>query len=59
MNRLTPLVRRRVRNPGSFAVAAGARPPVELEQAARWLDDAKLFATGWVAGLVIFGTLIA
>jgi hypothetical protein len=31
----------------------------ELESAARWLEDAKLFAAGWVGGLVVFGTLIA
>jgi hypothetical protein len=24
-----------------------------------WLDDVKLFATGWAAGLVFFGTLLA
>ena len=23
-----------------------------------WLDDLKLFATGWIGGLVFFGTLI-
>jgi hypothetical protein len=28
-------------------------------EAAGWLEDAKLFAGGWVAGLIIFGTLIA
>jgi hypothetical protein len=29
----------------------------DLDQAARWVEDAKTFAGGWVAGLVIFGTL--
>lgn len=24
-----------------------------------WLGDVKLFATGWAAGLVFFGTLLA
>lgn len=56
MNRMAPLVRRRTRNPGSFSVAV-ARPVATIEQAASWLQDAKLFAAGWVAGLVLFGTL--
>ncbi len=56
MNRMAPLVRRRVRNPGSFPVAV-ARPLPAIEQAVSWLDDAKLFAAGWVGGLVVFGTL--
>lgn len=56
MNRMAPLVRRRRRNPGSFPVAV-ARPVATIEQAASWLQDAKLFAAGWVAGLVLFGTL--
>ena len=30
---------------------AGAAP-------ARWLEDLKLFATGWIGGLVFFGTLL-
>lgn len=59
MNRLTPLVRRRIRNPGSFPVAVAALVPLPLEQPTQWLADAKLFAIGWVAGLVFFGTLIA
>lgn len=58
MNRLAPLVRRRTRNPGSFPAAA-VRPALELEQAVRWIEDARLFAIGWVGGLVFFGTLIA
>lgn len=59
MNRLTPLVSRRNRRRAAFpAVAAMTAPRADLE-AGRWLEDAKLFAGGWVAGLVIFGTLIA
>jgi hypothetical protein len=30
---------------------AGAEP-------AAWLEDLKLFATGWVGGLIFFGTLL-
>jgi hypothetical protein len=56
MNRMAPLVRRRIRQPGNFAVAAPSLAP-DLAQAVGWLNDAKLFAGGWVAGLVIFGTL--
>ena len=58
MNRLAPLISRRSRQPASFAVAA-PRISVEVAEAARWVEDAKLFAAGWVSGLVIFGTLIA
>jgi hypothetical protein len=58
MNRLSPLI---IRRTGPWAAAlpldasdafAGARPAV-------WLQDLKLFATGWVGGLVFFGTLIS
>lgn len=61
MTRLVPVVKRRIRNPGNFPRAAAiARPSgVEIEQAAGWLEDAKLFAAGWVAGLVVFGTFLA
>lgn len=59
MNRLSPLVRRRIRPRANIRVAASGVPIAGLDEAARWLDDAKLFATGWVAGLVVFGTLFA
>jgi hypothetical protein len=54
-SRLSPLIVRRV---GPFAAAVPwPEPAIELpEQAAEWLADLKLFATGWVAGLVVFGT---
>ena len=58
MNRLAPLISRRSRQPASFTVAA-ERPPLELEETARWVEDTRLFAAGWVSGLVIFGTLFA
>ena len=56
MNRMSPLITRRT---GPYAVAltfeedapfAGAAP-------AAWLEDLKLFAFGWLGGLVFFGTL--
>jgi len=58
---MAPLVSRRTRRPASLAGPAVLAAPaaVETEQAARWLEDAKLFAAGWVGGLVVFGTLIA
>jgi hypothetical protein len=60
MSRLAPLVTRRIHRPASQPrCLAIARAPIELEQAAGWLDDAKLFAGGWVAGLVVFGTFLA
>lgn len=59
MNRLAPLIRRPIRQRGSFPIAIAIAQPIEVEEAARWVADAKLFATGWVAGLVVFGTLFA
>jgi hypothetical protein len=57
VNRLSPLI---VRRAGPWAaalpMAAGALP-FEPSQAAAWLDDLRLFATGWAGGLVFFGTL--
>lgn len=60
MNRMTPLISRRPRRRASFPAPVGmVITHADLETAAGWLEDAKLFAAGWVAGLVIFGTLIA
>ena len=58
MNRLAPLITRRT---GPWAVALpieDASPFVGAEPAA-WLEDLKLFATGWIGGLIFFGTLIS
>ncbi|MGE0178750.1 MAG: hypothetical protein AB7O91_02880 [Sphingomonas sp.] len=56
-SRLSPLIVRRV---GPFAAALPLPDParIECEQAAAWLADLKLFATGWVAGLIVFGTFL-
>ena len=65
MNRLSPLIVRRV---GPFVPGSGShgmvaampmpRPePFAGAEPARWLEDLKLFATGWVGGLIFFGTL--
>lgn len=58
MNRLAPLISRRQRNEACFSMPA-PRAAVQLDEAARWLEDIKLFAMGWVSGLVVFGTLFA
>ena len=57
MNRLAPLI---VRRPPAATLA---RPIAwdrdTLEQASDILDDLRLFATGWLGGLVFFGTFLA
>ena len=73
MNRLSPLIVRRtgpaptrpdsVRRGSSAQASAAAlalprRDPFAGAQPAKWLEDLKLFATGWVGGLVFFGTLL-
>ena len=57
VNRLSPLITRRT---GPWAAALPLEAPDLLERAqpATWLQDLKLFAIGWVGGLVFFGTLI-
>jgi len=57
MNRMAPLI---VRRTGPVAVAAPTEraEPFAGTDAAAWLDDLRLFATGWVGGLIFFGTLI-
>lgn len=58
MNRLSPLI---VRRAGRWAVAARYEEsePFAGTDAARWFDDLKLFATGWIAGLIVFGTFLS
>jgi hypothetical protein len=57
VNRLSPLVARRT---GRLAAALPfeSAPPFAGAAPAAWLEDLKLFATGWLGGLVFFGTLI-
>ncbi|HVQ10116.1 MAG TPA: hypothetical protein VMS43_16955 [Allosphingosinicella sp.] len=58
MNRLSPLIVRRV---GPWAAAAPCEEGEAFAgaDAAGWLEDLKLFATGWLGGLVFFGTLLS
>ena len=60
MNRLSPLIVRRARRPGSTAVAMPMAEPMPFAgtEPGQWLEDLKLFATGWIGGLIFFGTLI-
>ena len=57
MNRLSPLIVRRV-GPRAAALPLPAPQPFAGAEPARWLEDLKLFATGWIGGLVFFGTLL-
>jgi hypothetical protein len=58
MNRLSPLI---VRRAGRWAAALPHEQPAPFAgtDAARWFDDLKLFATGWIAGLIVFGTFLS
>ncbi len=58
MNRLSHLIVRRV---GRFAPAIvwDTPEPFAGVPAAEWLEDLKLFATGWIGGLIFFGTLLS
>ncbi len=57
MSRLSPLIVRRV-GPRAAILRREEIQPFPLAEASRWLDDLRLFATGWVGGLIFFGTLI-
>ncbi len=56
MNRLSPLIARQARHPG--------RPFSEWHQPAEEprtepMNDLRLFLTGWLGGLVFFGTFLS
>ena len=57
MNRLAPLITRRT-GPWVAALPLDESEALEGAEPAAWLEDLKLFATGWIGGLVFFGTLI-
>jgi hypothetical protein len=58
MSRLSPLIVRRV-GPMAAAVELDEPEPFAGTDAGAWLDDLRLFATGWLGGLVFFGTLLS
>ena len=56
MSRLAPLIVRRV---GPLAAALPLEEPEFLPSGPpEWLDDLRFFGTGWVAGLIVFGTFL-
>ena len=57
MNRLSPLITRRT-GPWAAALPLADSEPFAGAGPAAWLQDLKLFAVGWIGGLVFFGTLI-
>lgn len=57
MNRLSPLIVRRA-GPYAAAVPLAGPAPFAAAEPAAWLEDLRLFATGWVGGLIFFGTLL-
>jgi hypothetical protein len=58
MNRLSPLITRRT---GRWAAAIpyDEYVPFAGTDAAAWFEDLKLFATGWIGGLIFFGTFFS
>ena len=56
MNRLTPLIARQSRTPPRPLVQWHAPAPEAHGTSAA--DDLRLFLTGWIGGLVFFGTLL-
>jgi hypothetical protein len=58
VNRLSPLITRRT-GPWAAALPLDAPDAFDGAEPAVWLQDLKLFAIGWVGGLVFFGTLIS
>lgn len=58
MSRLSPLIVRRV-GPRAAGLSIEETEPFAGTDAAAWLDDLKLFATGWIGGLVFFGTFLS
>ncbi len=57
MSRLSPLIVRRT-GPWAAALPVEEAEPFAGTDPGAWLDDLKLFATGWIGGLVFFGTFL-
>jgi hypothetical protein len=58
MSRLSPLIVRRV-GPRAATMPLQAPRPFGAAEPAEWLEDLKLFATGWIGGLIFFGTYLS
>ena len=58
MSRLSPLIVRRVGPRAAAVPMHAAEPYFGAAEPAKWLEDLKLFATGWIGGLIFFGTLL-
>ncbi len=64
MNRLSPLIVRRPLTPIARRGASVSAVYWQQDQAfaganpAKWLEELKLFATGWIGGLIFFGTYL-
>ncbi|HKT14127.1 MAG TPA: hypothetical protein VJR87_01850 [Allosphingosinicella sp.] len=57
MNRLSPLI---VRRAGPLApVFALGEILEDRDRLPGWVEDVKLFALGWLGGLVFFGTFLS
>lgn len=56
MNRLSPLI---TRSSGRYAPMPSWTPSSASEPSSDFNEDLKLFAMGWLGGLVFFGTLLA
>jgi hypothetical protein len=56
MNRLSPLI---VRQPRQAARPLFQWDGEREQPTSRRYDDLKLFAVGWIGGLIFFGTLIS
>ncbi len=44
---------------GSAAATRPAEPASAVATPAPWLEDLRLFATGWIGGLIFFGTYLS
>jgi hypothetical protein len=58
MNRMSPLITRRT-GPWAATLSSEEQQLFDGAEPAVWLQDLKLFAFGWIGGLVFFGTLIS
>lgn len=58
MNRLAPLIVRRPKAPPRPLFLWDDQELAPEEKRPDLIDDIRLFATGWLGGLVFFGTLL-